>query len=165
MRAVGYAPTRLHRRPIVAELRQLAECRKPEDGKQHQSPHIDEQTRQRADDLIGEGCERQLDLGGGCGRAGLRRLHPRPSGMVQRCLEAGSRIEALLFLFKPQLQERAFSSESERWVTKSQSSARPAMSDGKCSTFWMSANSPRTRWWPWPHAAAWASRSPTATAR
>src|SRR5216684_8504813 len=126
MRAVGDGPAGFLRGLIVAEARQLSERRKAKDSKQRQAPHIKEQARQRADDLVGEIGERKMDMGGGCGHAGLRRLHPRPSGMVQRCLEAGSRIEALLFLFKRQLQERAFSKESERWVTKSQSSARPA---------------------------------------
>jgi hypothetical protein len=68
----------LQRRLIVAQVWQLAECSKAEDGKQHQSPHIGEQARQRADDLVGEGCKRQMDLSGVCGRAGLGRLHPRP---------------------------------------------------------------------------------------
>src|SRR5712671_2110991 len=59
---------------------------------------------------------------------------------------------------------RHFSSESERWVTKSHWSERPAMSGGKCSTFSTNVNSLPTRWWRWRHAAAWGWKCRMATA-
>ena len=58
MRTVGHSPARLLGGLIVAQIRQLAEPRKREDGKQRERPHIGEQARQRADDLVGEIGER-----------------------------------------------------------------------------------------------------------
>ena len=68
MRAVGHAPARFFRRLIGTQVWQLAERGKAKDGKQSEGPHIGEQVRQRADDLVGEGCQRQMetDPGGDC---------------------------------------------------------------------------------------------------
>ncbi len=58
MRPVRDSPARLLGGLIVAQIRQLAEPGKREDGKQRQRPHIGEQARQRADDFVGEIGER-----------------------------------------------------------------------------------------------------------
>lgn len=64
MRAGGIGPSGLLRGLVDAQIRQLAEPGKRKDGKQRERPHIGEQARQRADDLVGEIGERQMDLGG-----------------------------------------------------------------------------------------------------
>src|SRR5450631_4340118 len=136
-----------------------------DDGKQGQSPHIGNETRQHAATFVGKAGQDRMNL---CriakiGIVAEKRSHQTPKRTVQRCLEGVSRIEALPLAFPLIAGAEHFSSESERWVTKSRWSERPAMSGGKCSTFWTNANSRRTRWWRWRHAAAWASKCRMAT--
>src|ERR1700730_1903592 len=136
------------------------------DGKQSESTHIDKQIRQRPAKFVGQADQRRMNLGRIRWIAGLAQnvRIKRPNYSSQRCIKGVSRIEALLVSFPLKARAGHFSSESERWVTRSRWSERPAMSRGKCSTYWTSANSRLTRWWRWRHAAAWASKCPTAIA-
>src|ERR1700687_2617055 len=95
----------------------------PDDGKQGQSTHIGNSPRQHAATFVGKAGWRRINGG--------RTVVPGS----KRCLNGVSRIEALPPPFPLKAGVRQFSSESERWVTKSRWSERPAMSGGKCSTF------------------------------
>ena len=81
MRAVGHAPAGLQRRLVIVQARKLAERGEGEDGKQRQGPHIEEQARQRADDLVGtrarDGCWFRWGAAGQAWYGGIRCLLAR----------------------------------------------------------------------------------------
>src|ERR1700732_331825 len=142
-----------------------------DENHQSQSSQIGQQTRQHGATLLGKVVQCRMNVGrviwGGPKRSHRtpnHREHRQDGAQLQSCLAGVSRIEALPLPFSRKAGTRHFSSESERWVTKSRWSERPAMSGGKCSTFSTNANFRRMRWWRWRHAAAWASKCRMATA-
>ena len=121
-----------------------------------------ETARNSSAKLMSAGCTRKS--------SGVRRLvtvcvHKELAGTGSVVLAAGSRIEARTLWLAARAAPRHFRPESERWVTRSQSSERPAMLAGKCSTSSPNAAFRRTRSWQSHRGAAMAPRCRSATRR